>query len=522
VRSILFALFALVGLQWMDSMRPDYDVLIRNAHVLDGSGNPWFAADIAVSADRVVAVGSLPGAKAPRVIDARGLTVAPGFIDVHSHSAEGLTGALSTATPLLAQGVTTVLVNPDGGGPVDLASQRQMLESQGVGVNVAQFIGHGSVRQAVLGMADRVPSDGELDRMRALVRAAMDAGAVGLSSGLYYAPGSYARTEEVIALARVAAEGGGVYSSHIRDEADYTIGVVAAVDEVIRIAEEARLPGVVSHMKALGPKQWGLSTKLVERIEQARARGVQVYADQYPYEASGTSLSAALVPRWAQEGGRARFLERLAGDDRDRIRTAIADNLARRGGATTLVISSYEPDRALEGRSLADIASRRGVDPVDLVVTLLERGDGGLVSFNMSEDDIAHIMRQPWTMTCSDGDLTAPGDGKPHPRGYGAFARKLAVYARERGVVGLADAVRSMTSLPAQVFGLKDRGVLRRGARADLVIFDPLEIRDRATYASPQLLAEGMRYVLVNGKVVVDAAAPTGATAGRLLSVERR
>jgi N-acyl-D-amino-acid deacylase len=320
----------------------------------------------------------------------------------------------------------------------------------------------------------------------------------------------------------VAAEGGGVYSSHIRDEADYTIGVVAAVDEVIRIAEEARLPGVVSHMKALGPKQWGLSTKLVERIEQARARGVQVYADQYPYEASGTSLSAALVPRWAQEGGRARFLERLAGDDRDRIRTAIADNLARRGGATTLVISSYEPDRALEGRSLADIASRRGVDPVDLVVTLLERGDGGLVSFNMSEDDIAHIMRQPWTMTCSDGDLTAPGDGKPHPRGYGAFARKLAVYARERGVVGLADAVRSMTSLPAQVFGLKDRGVLRRGARADLVIFDPLEIRDRAIYASPQLLAEGMRYVLVNGKVVVDAAAATGATAGRLLSVERR
>jgi N-acyl-D-amino-acid deacylase len=522
VRSVLYALLVLAGLQWMDSMRPDYDVLIRNAHVLDGSGNPWFAADIAISADRVVAVGALPGAKAPRVIDAQGLTVAPGFIDVHSHAAEGLAGGLNTATPLLAQGVTTVLVNPDGGGPVDLVAQRKALESKGVGVNVAQFVGHGSVRSAVLAMADRAPSAAELDRMRALVRAGMEAGAVGLSSGLYYAPGSYARTEEVVALARVAAESGGVYSSHIRDEADYTIGVVAAVDEVIRIAEEAHIPGVVSHMKALGPKQWGLARALVERIEQARARGVQVYADQYPYEASGTGLSAALVPRWAQEGGRARFLERLAGSDRERITTAIRENLERRGGAKTLVVSSYAPDRSLEGLSLAEIATARALDPVALVVALLERGDGGLVSFNMSEDDIAHIMRQPWTMTCSDGDLTMPGDGKPHPRGYGAFARKLAVYSRERGIVGLADAVRSMTSLPAQVFGLKDRGVIRRGARADLVIFDPKAVRDTATYASPQQLAEGMRYVLVNGVVVVDDSPPASATAGRLLTPERR
>ena len=522
MRSILLALIAVIGLQWMESMRPDYDVLVRNAHVLDGSGNPWFAADIAISADRIVAVGALPGAKAPRVIDAQGLTVAPGFIDVHSHAVEGLTGALNTAAPLLAQGVTTVLVNPDGGGPVDLAAQRKALEAKGVGVNVAQFIGHGSVRNAVLGMADRAPTTDELERMRALVRAGMEAGAVGLSSGLYYAPGSYAKTDEVIALARFAAEFGGVYSSHIRDEADYSIGVVAAVDEVIRIADEARITGVVSHMKTLGPKQWGLSKALVQHIDDARARGIEVYADQYPYEASGTSLSAALVPRWAQEGGRARFLERLAGTDRERIRAAIRENFERRGGAKMLVISSYDPDRALEGQSLADIARARGVDAVDLVVSLLERGDGGLVSFNMSEDDISLIMRQPWTMTCSDGDLTAPGDGKPHPRGYGAFARKLAVYSRERGVVGLADAVRSMTSLPAQVFGLKDRGVIRRGARADLVIFDPSMVRDTATYASPQQLAEGMRYVLVNGVVVVDAARPTGAMPGRLLSVERR
>jgi N-acyl-D-amino-acid deacylase len=520
IRLVALTVIALLAVQ-MDTMRPDYDLVIRGARVLDGSGNPWHLADIAISGDRIVAVGVLPAVKARRTIEARGLTVAPGFIDVHSHAAEGLNGSLHTAGPLIAQGVTTVVVNPDGGGPIDLKAQRAAFEARGLGVNVAQFVGHGSVRQEVLGMADRAPTDAELARMAGLVRDAMEAGAVGLSSGLYYAPGSYARTEEVIALARVAAEYRGVYSSHIRDEADYSVGVLAAVQEVIRIAEDAQLPGIVSHMKALGPAQWGLSTALTTRIEQARARGVQVYADQYPYEASGTGLSAALVPRWAQEGGRARFLERVAGADRDRIAAAIRDNLARRGGPETLVVSGYGPDRGLEGKSLAEIARTRQVDPVALVISLLERGDGGLVSFNMSEADIRHIMQQPWTMTCSDGDLTSPGDGKPHPRGYGAFARKLGVYVRERGVVSVENAVRSMTSLPAQVFGLKDRGVIRRGARADLVVFDPAAIHDRATYASPQQLAEGMHWVIVNGGVVLDDGKTTGATPGRVLTLER-
>jgi len=358
--------------------------------------------------------------------------------------------------------------------------------------------------------------------MAALVRAGMEAGGLGLSSGLYYAPGSYATTEEVIALAKVASAFGGVYSSHIRDEADYSIGVVASVQEVIRIAEEARLPGVVSHMKALGPAQWGLAVALTTRIEQARARGVQVYADQYPYEASGTGLSAALVPRWAQVDGREEFARRLAGTDRERIKRAIDENIARRGGPDTLVISDYAPNHALEGKSLATIAAERGVTPVDLVVALLEKGDGGLVSFNMSERDIAHIMRQPWTMTCTDGDLTAPGQGKPHPRGYGAFARKLAVYARDREVITLADAVRSMTSLPAQVFGLTNRGVIRPGARADVVIFEPARIRDTATYDSPQRLAEGVRDVLVNGVLTIDNGRPTSATPGRAVRPGRR
>ena len=508
--------------QQPESMRADYDLLVTNGRVVDGSGNPWFSADIAISGDRIVAVGRLGGAKAARVVDAAGLVVAPGFIDVHSHAAEGLGGALHTAVPLLAQGVTTVFVNPDGGGPTDLVAQRTALDARGVGVNVAQFVPHGSIRQAVLGMADRAPTSDELAAMATLTRRGMESGGLGLSSGLYYAPGSYATTDEVIALARVVAEFGGVYSSHIRDEADYSVGVVAAVQEVIRVAEDANLPGIVSHMKALGPAQWGLSTALTTRIEQARARGVEVYADQYPYEASGTGLSAALVPRWAQVDGREAFARRFAGADREKIKAAIAENLVRRGGPGTLIISGYAPDPSLEGKSLAAIAADRRLPPVDLVVSLLEKGDGGLVSFNMSERDIAHIMGQPWTMTCTDGDLTSPGQGKPHPRGYGAFARKLGVYVRERDVIALSDAVRSMTRLPAQVFGLTDRGVIRRGARADLVIFDPATIRDTATYEAPQQLAAGVRAVLVNGVLTIDNGRPTNATPGRVLRPERR
>lgn len=510
----------MTGDRLREAMRPEYDLLIRNGRVLDGSGNPWLAGDVAVSGGRIVYVGRKTDARAARVIDAKGLTVAPGFIDVHSHALTGLQGALADAVPLLAQGVTTVLVNPDGGGATDLVGQRQRLEQNGIGVNVAQFVPHGSIRRAVLGMADRDPTGPELRRMVALVRRGMDAGAVGLSTGLYYAPGSYAETDEVIALARAAGEEGGVYSSHIRDEGDYSVGVVAAVDEVIRIAEEARLPGIVSHMKALGPASWGLSATLTARIDRARARGVSVYADQYPYDASSTSMAAALVPRWAQAGGREPFLARLTGPDRSRIRAAVEENIARRGGPDTIVVAAHRQD-GLAGRSLAAIAGSRNVEPADLVLDLLEKGDPPIISFNMSEEDIARIMRQPWTMTCSDGELTAPGAGKPHPRGYGAFARKLAVWTRERQVVSVEHAIRSMTSLPATVLGLKDRGVLRRGARADIVIFAPETVKDRATYTEPHRLAEGFQYVLVNGVLVIDEGKPTRKRPGMVLRRER-
>ncbi|MGH7483076.1 MAG: N-acyl-D-amino-acid deacylase family protein, partial [Longimicrobiales bacterium] len=298
------ALFITSGSARASAQDPSFDVLIRNGRVLDGSGNPWFAADIGISGDRIVAVGDLAGAQAARVINAAGLYVAPGFMDTHSHAAGGLADAeLSAATPLLAQGITTVFVNPDGGGAVDLGEQRRALLEHGIGVNVAQFVPHGSVRREVVGMADREATPEELERMRAMVRAAMEAGAFGLSSGLFYTPGRFAPLEEVIALARVVGEYGGAYQSHIRDEADYGIGVVAAVDEVIRVAREAGVPGVVTHIKVLGPHVWGYSAALVHRIDEARAAGVEVYADQYPYEASATGLEPALVPAWAREGG---------------------------------------------------------------------------------------------------------------------------------------------------------------------------------------------------------------------------
>ena len=499
-----------------------YDVLIRNGRVLDGSGNPWLAADIGIRGGRIVDMGRLGNATATRAIDARGLTVSPGFIDVHSHASTGLAGDLRDARQLLAQGLTTVMINPDGGGTIDLKAQRGAFEQKGVGVNVALYVPHGSIRREVIGMADRQATPAELDRMVTLAQAGMEAGGIGLSSGLYYAPGSYAKTEEVIALAKAVGEMGGVYESHIRDEADYSVGVVAAVQEVIRIADEGHLPGIVAHMKALGPASWGLSMALVEKIKQARDRGVEVYADQYPYDASGTGIVGALIPRWAEVGGRAELLKRIQGPGHDRLAADIRRNFERRGGPDTLVISRYAPNPAYEGQTLAQVSSAIGKPADETAMDLLLKGDASLVSFNMAESDIELIMRQPFTMTCTDGDLVPFGQGKPHPRGNAAFARKIHRYVNERGAIDLPFAVRSMTSLPASVFGLKDRGVLRPGAWADVLVFDPAKVRDAATYLEPHQLSEGMEYVLVNGVIAKDASTWTGKLSGRVVTPERR
>lgn len=493
-----------------------FDVLIRNGRVMDGSGNPWIRADIGISGDRIAAVGPMPAASGSREIDAHDRIVSPGFIDVHSHAGEGLDKpALRQAQPILAQGVTTVVINPDGGGPVDLAEQRRKLESGGIGPNAAPLIGHGSVRSAVLKDANRAPSTDELARMTGLVTAAMREGAFGLSSGLFYVPGSYARTDEVIELARAVAPFGGVYTSHIRDEANYNVGVEAAVQEVVDIAAGAHVRGIVTHMKALGTDNWGKGPALLQRLDEARARGIEVFADQYPYEASSTSLRAALLP-----GGiaipTAADLAAGRGPSAE-AETAIRENLRRRGGADAILIAFYRPDPALQGQRLSQIATARHQTAERAALEIMARGEASIVSFNMSEKDIDAIMRASYTMACSDGGLVPVGAGHPHPRDYGAFARRLAVYVRERHVVPLEFAIRSMTSLPATVFGIKDRGVLRAGAFADIAIFDPATIRDTATYEQPQQLAEGVSTVIVNGTVVRDDGKFTDALPGKVL-----
>lgn len=478
-----------------------FDLLIRQGRLLDGTGNPWRRADIGINGDRIVAVGALSSAAADRVIDAADRIVAPGFIDVHSHAAEGLVRQpLRQGRPLLAQGITTVVANPDGGGPVDLLAQRRQLEHGGLGVNVALLIGHGSVRREVMGTADRPPTDGELERMRGLVRRAMGEGAYGLSSGLFYTPGSFATTEEVIALAAAAGESGGLYTSHIRDEGNYGAGLLASIDEVIRIAGEARVTGIVSHMKVLGRENWGLAVSATARLDAARSRGVPVYADQYPYDASSTSLRAALLP-----GGV------------DPVESVVRDNLRRRGGPDAIQIARYGADPGIEGQTLAQVAAARRASPEETAMDLISRGDPSIVSFNMSEDDIRQIMTRPYTMASSDGGLVLPTEGKPHPRNYGAFARRLGVYVRDTPVIELEFAVRSMTSLPASVFGIADRGLIREGALADIVVFDPARVRDVASYKDPHQLAEGMSHVIVNGVVVVDDGGFTPAMPGRVL-----
>jgi N-acyl-D-amino-acid deacylase len=522
-RGVTFLLFVLVPALVASQAQPSFDVLIQNGRVMDGSGNPWLRADVGIRGGVIAAVGHLRGAQVATVIDAADRIVAPGFIDVHSHAAEGITRpALRQAQPLIAQGITTIVANPDGGGPADLAAQRKELEAGGTGPNVALLIGHGRVRSAVMGGANRAPTPEELDRMRTLVRTAMEQGAFGLSSGLFYTPGSYARTEEVVELTRVAAQYGGVYTSHIRDEADYNIGVVAAVQEVIRIAEEAGTIGIVSHAKALGPDNWGLAHAIVQRIATARERGVQVFADQYPYEASSTSLRAALLPDGVPTPTSEQLanVEALTGEARalfERAERVATENLRRRGGAAAILIAHYRPEPALEGKSLEQIASAKKQPPVRTALELIARQSPSIVSFNMSEDDIAVIMRQPFTMTSSDGGLVAIGEGKPHPRNYGTFARKLQRYVRERGTITLEHAIRSMTSLPAAVFGMKDRGVIREGAAADIVIFDPEKVVERSTYVEPHQLAEGMAYVLVNGQAVIADGRFTTAMPGKVL-----
>lgn len=518
-RSILLALVLLLLPSTPVEGQTSFDVIIRNGRVFDGTGNPWFLADVGLRGGYVAAVGDLSGETAPVDLDATGLFVAPGFIDTHTHAGGGLaTPELSHARPLLAQGQTTILANPDGRSPLDLAAQREALLQDGLGVNVGQMVGHGSLRQAVLGMEDRFATDGELEQMKTLLRAGMEEGAWGFSAGPFYTPGSYSDTREHVELAKVAAEYGVPYQSHVRDESDYTVGVIAAVEEIITVSRESGVPAVFTHAKVLGPRVWGFSQAIVHRIERAREEGLEIYADQYPYPASATGLSAALLPRWSQVGGQDSLRARLQDPEvLARIKTEMVENLDRRGGADRIQFRRFGQDPSIEGRLLSDVAAERGLDPIDQAVEFFQVGSPTIVSFNMHEKDIATFMAQPWTMTSSDGDLVTWGEGVPHPRCYGSFPRKIRHYVEEEGVIDLPFAIRSMTSLPAQVYRIPDRGLLQVGMAADVVVFDLDAVRDKATFTEPHQLSEGMVHVFVNGQAAIQGGEFTGAMAGEVL-----
>lgn len=486
------------------------DMLIRGGTVYTGSDEP-FVGDVAITGDRIRLVAQRADVRAKHVIDASGMVVAPGFIDPHTHAGAMLASDDAQERlilPFLMQGVTTAFIGNDGGGDLDVAGVLGRTAAKPVGINYATYVGLGPIRKSVIGETDREPTAEELARMKGLVARAMCDGALGLSTGLFYAPQSFARREEVVALAREAGSHGGTYDSHIRDESSYSIGLKAAIEEAIDIGRQAQLPVHIAHIKALGVDVQGQANTIISIVEAARAQGQKVTADQYPWSASGTSLAASLAPRWAQDGGRAALLRRF--DDAtlaDRLRADIAENLRKRGGAAALLITEGRH----KGVTLAKLAEAHGGDAVTTAIAVIRDHDPGVASFNQSEQDITAFMKRSWVMTGSDASTG-------HPRVYGSFARKYAKYVVAEKVLTLRAFIERSSALTADTFGLDGRGHLRAGAFADIVIFDPSHYRERATYDSPTQLAEGVRSVVVNGVLVVDGGKPTGKAAGRALA----
>jgi N-acyl-D-amino-acid deacylase len=503
------------------SARP-FTYLLRNGTIVDGTGAPAYRGDVAIAGGRIVRVSATPldPAQAQQVIDAAGLVLAPGFIDSHAHVEDLAEHPL--AENFLRQGVTTVWYAPDGAMPWPLPPAIARLEGTGHAPNIAFFAGHNTIRREVMGSANRAPTAAELERMKAMVAQSMEAGAIGFSTGLRYVPGIYSETEEVIELAKVAARYGGFYSSHIRDEA---AGSLESVREVIRIAEEGGLPGVVSHHKLMGQPQWGQSVQTLALIDAARARGVDVMLDQYPYDATSTQTSV-LFPAWSLSGGNDSLRVRLADPaQRARIIEGMRQTiLEERGGGdlARIRIARYARNPSWNGKTFADIARERGRTPdmdfaVELAIEIQTSGGAGGVWHVVDEADVRRIMVHPWTMFSSDGGILIPGVGHPHPRGNGAFARVLGHYVRDERVLSLEEAVRKMTSLPAWRMNDATRGRIAEGMVADIAIFDAARIIDRATYEDPHQYAEGMVHVLIAGEPVLRDGELTGARPGRVL-----
>ena len=499
-----------------------YDVIIRGGRVIDGTASPWYRADIAIKGDTIVRIAPSITESAARVIDVNGLVVTPGFIDIHTHARRGIF-EVPTADNYIRQGVTTLIEGPDGGSPIPLRPFLDKVAAARISPNFASFVGQGSVRSEVMGEVDRKATSEEVERMRGLVRQAMEDGALGMSSGLFYVPGTFTPTAEVVELAKVAGHMGGIYISHMRDEAR---GVLDSVRETVTIGEQGGLPTQITHHKVVGKKYWGRSVDTLRMVDEARARGVDVTIDQYPYTASATSIGAALLPAWAQEGGRESTLKRLKDPaTRAKIKAeSVAIIRDERGGGDpkNVVVSSCKFDQSLAGKNLAEITQGRGLpvtfeNAAETAMWIVEQGGAQGIFHAISEEDLQRILVDPATMVGSDGEIPIFGRNHPHPRSYGTFARVLGVYVREKKLLPLETAVQKMSAFPAQRLGLFDRGVLRQGMKADIAVFDPARIRDTATFEKPHSYAEGVSYVLVNGQVVFENGAMTAARPGRVL-----
>lgn len=531
-----------------------FDVLIRGGQVIDGTGNPWFYADVGVREGRIVAVGPLEGATAERVVDARGKVVTPGFIDLHSHAGEGRRNLGSddarnrNAPNMIAQGATTLVVNHDGRSPWPIAEQRATFERMGIGPNAILLVGHGQVRGQVMEDDFRRPATPEeTGRMKALVRQAMEEGAFGMSAAHEYVPMIWSTTDEIVGLVEEVRPYNGIYIVHERSSGAEPMWwwpssdppgeptMLDAVLETIEVAERTGVTSVQTHVKARGANYWGSSGAIIQLIERARARGVNVWADSYPYNTTGSDGSTVLLPPFVRDAARdaagqgepdfGGALERLLADpaEAERIRADIRHEMARRGGAENLLVIEH-PDPSYVGKTLLELARERGVEPLEMVIRLQLEGDrsraGGarLRGFSLSEDDVRVFARQPWVATASDAGIAMEGDGPTHPRFYGTFPRKIRNFALDDDAISVEFAVRSMTSLPAQILGLRDRGLVREGQWADLVVMDLAELRDESTPLDPHRHASGIEHVLVNGVFVVDGGELTWALPGKVIT----
>lgn len=496
-----------------------FDVIIKNGKIVDGTGNPWFYGDLGIIKDKIVKIGDLSKSKADSVIDATGLIVAPGFIDVHTHI-EDDEAKTPTADNFIYDGVTSVITGNCGSSKIDIKKYFDTLKLIKLSINVGTLIGHNDVREVVLGDADVTPDPDQLKKMEAIVEQAMRDGAMGFSTGLEYTPGIFSKTDEVIALAKSAAKYKGIYTSHMRNESDK---IFEAIAETINIGRQANMPVEISHFK-VGKPNWNTSEKMIAMVDSARREGIDVTVDTYPYTASSTTLNI-LLPDWLKDGGSAATLKRLS--DTTQYEKAVNEMIAdmqrrQRDHFDYAVVASCEGDPAINGKSIEQInidSGRPSTIPNEIktILDIIRKGGAAMVFHSMNEDDVANIIKYPHTMIISDSGIRQFGVGMPHPRGYGSNARVLAYYVREKKLITLEDAVRKMTSLPAQRFHITNRGLLQPGMYADIVIFDAGTVKDQSTFEHPHAYSTGFKYVFVNGAITVDNFKHNGTRKGAIL-----